>query len=661
MKAPTMLNSEAKALLVESTEWRMIELLFRCPSPEWKNELKSLAGEVQDADLYDAAMRAIADASEGAFHSIFGPGGPAPAREASYQATIQLGYLMSELNAFYDAFAYAPACGPSAAEPPDHVSVEAGFMSFLRLKQAFALSIGAKDEAAITAEAASRFLREHLSNIGEPLSYALEHSGETYLELVLFFSVAAMAQQAAQSATKPMPAAAITVHGSVRVRVEGWNWFQADSGDNTYTFNGNIFRLSASKSVDRWDWQAELAAPLLIGLPNDAIAPAPQGQLGLGGNYFAANGHRTAAMVFPKQLFFKWKNLGAGGQNVRIGRFEFSDGAEHTPTDMVLAALKRDHVNQRLIGPFTFTHVGRSFDGVEYSLNRKATNVTFAAALPTRGVFQVDGWGWNTVGVSYAAFTGEWGRGPHSAESRGFAIEYVDWRHVLKTDNRSVPVRSNDTGRIRIETLGGHSIHAITTSRGPVDLLAWSAVQVGRWGAQAHRAWSVDFEAGFQPKDLPRLKPWLRAGFTRGSGDGDAADGEHGTFFQILPTPRIYARFPFFNMMNIEDRYCSLIIRPQTKVTISNEVHSLRLANSNDLWYTGGGVFQPWTFGYTGRPAGEARSLANLYDVQAEYRVDTTTSIVGYFGFAQGRSVLQTIYPIGKNGKFSYVEMTHRF
>jgi hypothetical protein len=47
--------------------------------------------------------------------------------------------------------------------------------------------------------------------------------------------------------------------------------------------------------------------------------------------------------------------------------------------------------------------------------------------------------------------------------------------------------------------------------------------------------------------------------------------------------------------------------------------------------------------------------------VQAEYRLDTTTSIVGYFGFAQGRSVLQTIYPIGKNGKFSHVEMTHRF
>ena len=446
------------------------------------------------------------------------------------------------------------------------------------------------------------------------------------------------------------------------MRVEGWSWFRPNSGDNAYAFSGNTFRLSIAKSTDTSDWLAELGAPVLIGLPDDAIAPGNQGQLGHGANYFAAAGqHQTSVMVFPKQLFFRWKNLGINGQSLRAGRFEFSDGGERTASDMVLAALKREHVNQRLIGPFAFTHVGRSFDGVEYALNRKSANLTFLAAIPTRGVFQTDGWGWNHTAISYAAFTREWGKGPHTAESRVFAVEYVDWRHVLKSDNRPAAVRGNDSGTIRIETFGGHSIHTISSKKGTTDIVFWTALQTGRWGTQSHRAWSVDVEMGFQPKSLPTLKPWLRAGFTRGSGDENPSDQRHGTFFQLLPTPRIYARFPFFNMMNIEDGYASIVLRPHTRLTVSSEAHSLRLASSRDLWYSGGGVFQPWSFGYTGRNGGGARSLANLFDVQTDYRVDSAVTLTGYFGYAQGRSVLAEVYPLGKNGRFGYIEVTHRF
>jgi len=485
------------------------------------------------------------------------------------------------------------------------------------------------------------------------------------LRAVLFFclylsGVVAMAQQTTT------PAATSTngtvVHGSIRMRVEGWDWFVPDSGDNAYAFSGNIVRISASKTTSRRDWLAELAAPILIGLPDQATSPGVQGQLGQGATYFAANSHhQTAAMVFPKQLFVRWKNIGIAGQNLRIGRFELGDGMERTPTDMVLATVKREHVNQRLIGTFGFTHVSRSFDGLEYSLNRKTAGVTVVAAIADRGVFQTDGWGWNRVGFGYAAYTFDWNKGRRSSETRVFMIEYVDWRDVLKTDNRSAAVRRSDSRKIRLETFGGHSLHVVTIAGRTVDLLAWGAVQTGRWGKLDQRAWAMDFEAGFQPKGMPALKPWLRAGFTRGSGDENSGDGKHGTFFQLLPTPRPYARFPFFNMMNIEDAFGSLTIRPHSKVTISSEFHSLRLANPNDLWYLGGGVYQPWSFGYTGRPVDAARSLANLYDVQTEYRVDSAVTLTGYFGYAAGRGVLQNIYPRGKDAKFTYAEVTHRF
>jgi len=186
-------------------------------------------------------------------------------------------------------------------------------------------------------------------------------------------------------------------------------------------------------------------------------------------------------------------------------------------------------------------------------------------------------------------------------------------------------------------------------------------VQTGRWGVQAQRAGAFDAEGGFQPKVLPKLRPWLRAGYTYGSGDGNPNDNTHGTFFQLLPTPRPYARFPFYNIMNTEDRYAILLLRPHPKVTISDEVHAIRLTNANDLWYSGGGIFQPWTFGYTGRSTSGRRSLGNLYDLSAEYRPARRTTLTGYFGYTQGLAAMEQIYPNGKDGRFAYVEILQRF
>jgi hypothetical protein len=178
---------------------------------------------------------------------------------------------------------------------------------------------------------------------------------------------------------------------------------------------------------------------------------------------------------------------------------------------------------------------------------------------------------------------------------------------------------------------------------------------------QQQRAGAVDAEAGLQPKLAPKLKPWLRGGYTYGSGDGNPNDNVHGTFFQLLPTPRPYARFPFFNMMNTEDRFGILQIRPHPKVTLSTEFHALRLSNANDLWYSGGGAFQPWTFGYTGRATSGRRSLGNLYDASLDYRVTRKLTLTGYLGYTQGLATMEQIYPQGKDGRFAYLELFQKF
>jgi hypothetical protein len=384
--------------------------------------------------------------------------------------------------------------------------------------------------------------------------------------------------------------------------------------------------------------------------------------MGLGANYFTSNNRsRNSAMFFPKQAWVQWKTT--AGQ-FRVGRVEFADGSETAPKNATLAALKATRINQRLIGTFGFTHVGRSFDGLLYSKNTPKDNITFLGAIPTRGVFQTDGWGWNQAALGYLSYTKPWTSGRQTADSRLFALYYQDWRtNVLKTDNRSAAARRLDVANIAITTFGGHSIHAFETKPATYDLLFWGAAQIGRWGLQTQRAFAYNMEAGFQPKAaaLAKLRPWFRGGVGQSSGDGNPNDTTHSTFFQVLPTPRPFARFPFFNMMNNKDIYAGLTLRPHARVSISNEFHGLSLSNRNDLWYSGGGVFQPWSFGYVGRATNGAKSLANLYDTSVDVKLTKAVSMNLYYGHAQGLAAIKAIYPNGRSGNMGYVELMYKF
>ena len=171
------METQVHELLKQAAEWRLIGLLFECPVGTWRDDLEALARDIDDPLLGGAVRHALDEASEGLYHSTFGPGGPAPPREVSYLQAVQLGYLLSELTAFYEAFAYQPV----TKESPDHVSVEAGFIGYLLLKQAYALTRGEDERASVAAEAEATFRRAHLASFAEPLAAMLEASGKAYL------------------------------------------------------------------------------------------------------------------------------------------------------------------------------------------------------------------------------------------------------------------------------------------------------------------------------------------------------------------------------------------------------------------------------------------------------------------------------------------------
>ena len=71
-------------------------------------------------------------------------------------------------------------------------------------------------------------------------------------------------------AQDPIKIGDVAVTGSVRARAYVWNWFEPTTGDNTYAYSGSIFRLNFLKKSKTFDWDVELAMPLLLGLPNAA-------------------------------------------------------------------------------------------------------------------------------------------------------------------------------------------------------------------------------------------------------------------------------------------------------------------------------------------------------------------------------------------------------
>lgn len=467
--------------------------------------------------------------------------------------------------------------------------------------------------------------------------------------------------QTKPASDSPHKLGSLTVFGNWRFRTEAWDWFQPMSGENAYAFPHSLLFLGISQKTGRYEWLIEGAQDAIVGLPNNAVGPGRQGQLGLGGTYFVANGNNeNNASGFLKQAYLGVK-FPLNGE-VRVGRFGFSDGVEVKSKDKTIADLVNTRIAQRLIGEFTFSAVERSFDGVQFAFDAGTGNFAFLAVRPTEGVYQADAMGELDVDLFYGAYTLPTSFGNSKGELRIFGIGYLDERSgVLKTDNRSVAARTADTQHIEIGTYGGDYVHVFhTDQRGQFDFLLWGALQNGSWGVQTQRAGSFVGEFGWQPP-VQSIKPWFSAGYSFGSGDSNSNDNTHGTFFQILPTPRLYARFPFYNMENNEDFYGSAAFRLPHSVAVRSELHAVRLASAQDLWYLGGGAFQENTFGYVGRTSGGSGSLADAWDISADFPLGRGFSITTYYSHAWGKGVIASIYPAGTTAQFGYVETNFRF
>jgi hypothetical protein len=499
-------------------------------------------------------------------------------------------------------------------------------------------------------------------------------AGATALALALAMSAStAMAGAEAPAADAPVagmeappPPDKLKISAAYRHRVEMWDFFEpsgAAGANNNYQFYGSDLRVKAVWTDDWFDAFGELQGVLLAGLPGNATGAAQEGPLGLGAVYRANNSNDDVDYSgYIRQGGIKLKKLGVRGLSVSGGRQVFAEGKEAVPADPTLAWVQNNRIAERLIGPFDFSYAGRSFDSALAQYTKGALTATGFYGKPTQGGFNINGFDQiDEIDLVYAALNLNHPEFAGNTAGRLFYIYYDDTRPILKVDNRPVADRQADTGNIALHTIGADLLQLVPTGAGPIDLMGWATYQAGDWGQLDHSAWAFALEAGMQPSAIP-WKPWIRTGFNMSSGDEDAADGDHESFFQIMPTPRQYSLSTFYNLMNNQDFFVQLLLRPIAGLVWRTDFHLIRLTEDDDLWYFGGGATRELRnpgFGYGGRPSGGENSLMEVLETQLSYNWNDYITTTAYYGHGFGEDVVGADFT-NKDANYGYLEVTFK-
>jgi hypothetical protein len=450
----------------------------------------------------------------------------------------------------------------------------------------------------------------------------------------------------------------IRLEVSDRVRGEFWSFFEtaptSPVPNSDYDFLGNRFQLGLRVRREPFELFAQLQ--------DSVIAPAPERAAGAGGQYWFNTRRETIHEPIFRQGWLRYRDAFAiPGLSTVLGRQIYRDGFESPATDPALLWLQRWRVAERLIGPFDYTHVGRSFDGGQLAYDRPLLNVTGFGFVPTAGGYEISA---NreipNIYLSGLSVSAKESKRLPGTIGRLFYVYYNDHRPIVFLDNRPESVRAADKGRAAsIHTLGADLAHVHAVGSGKADVLLWAAGQTGSWQGQTDQAWAYAVEAGYQ---LPALwgAPWLRGGLDTGSGDTDPNDDTHNTFHQLLPTARQYAQFPFYNMMNSQDVFLQLILRPHRMVSVRTDGHWVRATTSSDLVYAGGGATSQHNFGYSGTATGGRNELAYVTDLGVTVTPVEFLSVYAYYGHAFGQGIIRQAY-VGRHADYGYVEVTVAF
>lgn len=426
-------------------------------------------------------------------------------------------------------------------------------------------------------------------------------------------------------------------------RAELWQYFEPPPNAAThpdYVFFGNRSTIGATYRGTRWSAQGALQYVRVENLPAGAIGP---GLLGNGASYFFQANGTFSYQFYLRGLSLQWRQQ-SRGLWLEAGRLSRAASTETPSGDATIDRLVADEVNGRLLGDMEWSFYQRAWDGVRGGVTRGGVAATVTAVLPTQGTFEESAnLPMDRVRVAATEVTIAPGTLVPKTRLVAFAIGYDDTRRTsARPDNSG---RTPLAADIRVWTVGGSAVGAYPSRWGTSDAAWWIAWQSGAWYELSHRAVAATGALGHRFTRAP-WRPWLRVGVAYASGDDNAIDGRHATFFPMLPSGDRVSRLNAYALMNVVDRWASLEVQPHRTLDISGSVRRVGLASGADRWYQGSGATLRLGnyFGFQGRNARGGTSIGTVMEAAATWRAHRWWTVRGHLGRIQGGDAVTRVF-----------------
>jgi hypothetical protein len=416
----------------------------------------------------------------------------------------------------------------------------------------------------------------------------------------------------------------LALSGEARYRYEAWKARVPDY-DGIAGLRARVGLTYAWRDRFRVFAQGQTAA--VLGMSSDASGAA--------GLYRSnSNGGNDSDVVGVKlrQLYVDARLV--SDLHARVGRQDINLGTLPGYSEPDWKFLKIKRTSQRLVGEVGWTNGARSFDAVSMRMKPFEGHHGYAfVAQPTTGVFEIEN-SYKTLddvligGLQWTVERDTW---IDNTELSAFFLGYSDDRNPNKV--------SGLFGDIEVYTLGASWIGVYPLGPGKFDVILWGALQFGEYHDMTtsgvrdldHLAGAFLAEFGYQPDDC-WSKPWLRAGVNFASGDDDPNDGDHNTFYNLLPTNHLYYGYADqLAFQNLIDLFVQLKLTPLPKLAIEMTFHQFWLHERDDGRYSGTGAFHRKSLGYSSSPSNGSNNVGQEIDVTLSYPIHRTTSVaVGY-------------------------------
>ncbi len=433
-----------------------------------------------------------------------------------------------------------------------------------------------------------------------------------------------------------------------RFRAEIWD-AHATNSDTFYAFRTRGAAKYAFK--ERFSAFVELQDVRINGLGSDAS--------GAGALYRAnAAGKSKTSAQRIRQLWTEVRPF--DGLTVRIGRQDINLGTELMYPEGNWKYLKVARGSQRVVGTVGWTEGERSNDGVTLGYDFGDQYLYLFVVKPTTGVFDINSSYASQGDILYGGLSWTVKRGAWipDTEVRFYGIYYEDSRDAADGAFGGL----NDQ-TLRVWSAGFSSMGIYPCGEGYADLTLAAAYQWGNWPAagsdQNHRAWAGILEAGYQFTKV-RMKPWFRAGVNLASGDGSATDGDHESFFNVLPTNHLYYGFADqYALGNLIDYFAQLKLNPIPKMGVNVFLHQFTMMTDDDGRHFGTGAFNKNSFGYGLQPSGGHRGMGTELDAVLSYKLNRRVDLQAGYAYMWGHALFNDL--ADDDVRFAYFQVTVKY